>query len=129
MTIARRAYVVAHNVPANTPLATPNMLTVPIGWAWVWDIIVRVPAGSKGTTGYAFVNNNVGIAPWATPPSYYVGDNEENTYTIDAEMDAHTQLWGYNTDIYAHTFYWRIDYTPIALMTPADIAAAIVAVV
>lgn len=104
--------------PINTPASAPVITSVNIGTAWVWWVEILIPAGHAGYTGIALVDSGAFILPYANPgPAWIVGDDDLVRYNYDKSTGVNLNFWSFNTSTdFAHTFYCRIGYTPIAAL-------------
>lgn len=123
MTISNRVIADTLTVPAGTTQAAPASLTIDIEWCFLHVVEVMIPPGHNGYTGFNVQFNGTYIVPFHQSATWIVANNEVLPIDIDTEVDNFLVVNGYNSDQYAHSFYLRFFYTPIALMTP-DIEAS-----
>jgi hypothetical protein len=131
-TMPVRVTATLYSCPAHTLASTPFVAFPSVGWAWYHKIIVRVPPGHNGQTGYAFLWNGRPIAPWVNSSggvSYYVANNEIDEWPFDMEIDTKLSFQMINSDIFAHTVYVRMFYTPISLVTQSLESTAVQSIV
>lgn len=114
MTIARRYVPVNVTVPPGTLSTAPTTLKPGIGDVWLYEVDIRIPSGHAGLTGFYVANAGVGIVPWANPPQWVNGDNDYFTFEVSEEVDTGLSIVTYNTDVLAHTFYFRFVCVPIS---------------
>jgi hypothetical protein len=93
---------------------------------------IRIPPGHNGFTGFKLrgfeAAGGTTILPYAPSNAYIIANDEVLTFEIEVETDQFLQSVAYNTDIFAHTIYWRFTYTPVTLTTVASERADIVSV-
>ena len=86
-------------------------------WGLLHSITVYVPPGHVGQTGIQVYLSGTQIVPWGGNSPWFNLNDTEITIPIETEVNTKLVAYGYNTDQVAHTFYIRLLYTPIALIT------------
>lgn len=95
-------------VPAGTAKAAPTTTAMSFPIGTVTSIEVKVPPGPSGLAGFQIVHSGETVYPYDTG-TFIVADDE--TITWEPRRAPPGNKWslrGYNTDIYPHTFYVRI---------------------
>jgi len=103
-------------VPAGTTAAAPFTQDWPLGQVEAETIHVRVPPGHSGLTGIRITYDGVQILPWAPDPEWFIADNQEYEFALNFETSHPLRLVGFNTDIFAHTFYLRAKVRDLSLL-------------
>ena len=99
--------------PAGTPSSAPQLTVVPLQDSWVNRIKLRWPEGHNGQTGIYVLKSGAPIIPFGAPASFIVANNDDEWYTVDDEIQDGLVVVTYNTGMYPHGHYLRIEYVPI----------------
>lgn len=117
-------YVTDFTVPAGTAIASPAVQVVTLDDKILDSIRFVIPDGHVGLTGVAVKSQGVNIAPYLQG-TWLIANNEVVDFPYDALIaENQLQLWGYNLDVFPHTFHMRwvmSDIEPAGL--PVDIAS------
>lgn len=92
-------------VPAGTPAAAPVVLTVVFGVALLMDLLLLIPPGHSGVTGFALRYNQTRVLPFTDGQTWIVGDDERIRFDLDLLVSGSIDLLGFNTGRFTHTFY------------------------
>lgn len=115
MPVAGRIYEGDLTVPAGTPVAAPVSLAVPVDLGTLRRVTLEVPTGHAGLTGWMLLIAGTPVIPYAGN-TWLVADGYTDSWELDQDINqGQVTVKGYNTDIYAHTFYARLlidRYTP-----------------
>ena len=110
-------------VPASTPASAPATVLPFTNDKYIEAIEVEVPPGHSGLTGIAVTYDGVNIVPWSPTAAWITADNYVKEFDVGMVMGAQLTIAGYNTDVFAHTFYVRIKVRYQATGAPAPPAA------
>jgi len=108
--------------PAGTPLAAPLTTRPGIGVIWIDSVELRIPIGHRGTTGIYIANSGSQLLPFSQTISWLVGDDERLVFDFGVQVDSGLQVVTYNTDLFDHTHYLRIQGRPMVLQNMNVIA-------
>lgn len=114
-TVAVRTFAPNLTIPANTPSTVPVSLAVPVGKVVADEVRLIIPSGHAFLTGIAVEYKGTRVLPWDDPPAWFVGDDDDQVFPLDLQIDSALTLVGYNTDIYSHTFHLRIKVHDFAI--------------
>ena len=122
-----RIYYQIVAVPANTPQSAPFTVTIPLEENDLVEIDCIIPDGHCGLTGIRLLQSQQQVWPWANN-SYFVGnDTHLNIPYKDAIQASGMVAEGFNTDIFAHGFYFRFTVTNTPIQgeeSPAEVTTA-----
>ena len=92
-------------VPAGTAIAAPLVTATNFADGEVTRIIVTIPPGPSGFSGFKFMHLGGPVIPY-TGNGYVIGDDRVVDWSV-TNMPTATgwQFVAYNTDIYDHTYY------------------------
>jgi hypothetical protein len=95
-------------VPAGTPVAAPVSSVVPVVLGRLKRITLEVPRGHAGLTGWMLLIAGTPVIPYAGN-TWLIADGYTDSWDLEQDINpGQVQVSGYNTDIYAHTFYARL---------------------
>jgi hypothetical protein len=110
-----------------------NSISTPVSQAWPLEdneltkIVVTIPDGHCGLTGFRILRAQQQIVPFANS-QYLVANDRTLTYEFDDEITTTgLVLEGYNNDIFPHTFYCEATVTNLpypAAEPPAEVVTA-----
>lgn len=115
MTVRQRYQVLDVDTPAATPIDTPVITDLELGWCVLNSIDLRIPPGPSGLVGVSIMQTGTQIWPWGDLGSWIVGDDEQYSVPINTEIDQGITVSSYNLDVYDHTFYFKFFFTPISV--------------
>jgi hypothetical protein len=99
---------------AGTAIATPLTTAVTLQDSFVNRIKIRWPEGHNGRTGIYLAQQGSAIVPYGTSPTFIVANDDEEWFAVGEEVQGGLQAVTYNTGVYPHTHYLRIEYMPIS---------------
>lgn len=127
MPLTRYIAIVDTTTPPATPDTTPLQTAVSLGDVVINQIHLRIPPGHAGLTGWQLQLSGNTFIPWGQSDGWIIGNDEYADFVINEENTTGLLIVTYNTGIYPHTHYVKIDYTPIAVATPqAPIVQALI---
>jgi hypothetical protein len=113
-------------VQPGTPATAPLQATVPQAGGWISRIILVIPAGHNSLTGWALVLTGTVIVPYSGV-GWIIGNDHMYEWQLDRYCnEGQLVVQGYNTGVFAHTFYFLADWDPAepALGVTASIEAS-----
>lgn len=113
MTQGTYVYPCNTTCPPGTPIATPQVFLPKLPDIWIDSIDLRIPAGHRGLTGIYIANNGTAIMPYASPPSFIVGDDDHYQFDVGVEVATQFQIVTYNLDVFAHQFLLKVSGRPM----------------
>jgi hypothetical protein len=118
--VATSVTALSATVNAGTAQASPAVIALAVGAAFVDKIRWRVPPGPNGHLGWYLSMGGVQVLP-DVAGEYVVANDEYDDWTISGLPDSGAwQLTGYNTGTYNHTVYLYFFTTPVqAVLTSA----------
>lgn len=125
-----RVYEGALTVPAGTPQSAPATFVIPMPNGHIADVNLVVPNGHNGLTGFQLILSGTPIIPYGGA-SFLVANDYDKSWDIDQDFnEGQVVMAGFNTDIFAHTFYCRILWEstpppPVAVSIGAPAAATV----
>ncbi len=119
--MTRYLYATDFLVPAGTPIAVPNIAPVPLDNRILDSVRVIIPPGHNGLTGFSVRDSAVNIVPYVQG-TWLVGNDEIVDFAYNGEVTAGgLQAYGYNLDIFDHTFHLRWILSDLAGPSPVAI--------
>ena len=117
-----RVYEGVLTVPAGTPVSAPATFVIPMPSGHIDDVNLVVPAGHNGLTGFQLVLAGTPIIPYGGA-TFLVANDYDKSWPIDQDFnEGQVVMTGFNTDIFAHTFYCRVLW---AATPPPPVAVSI----
>lgn len=117
-----RYYPLEVNVAANTTLANPLTLAVPLEDNTLVDVELIIPTGHQALTGVRVLMSQQQVLPWGNN-SWIKGDNYFRVFDMNENVGVRTvSVQAYNTDVYNHTFYLKFHirtYVVVSSGTPS----------
>lgn len=105
--MAERIEIVNVTIPANTPIATPVTVALPIPDGVMTRIVQRWPPGPAGLVGLKVAHSGQVIIP-STGNAFLVTDDEVVDWDIEGYPTGNKwSVVGYNTDVNNHTIQFR----------------------
>lgn len=98
---------------AATAKASPATTTITQADWYVNRIKIRWPNGHNGQTGIYIAKAGIPIIPFVSPPVFMVANDDEEWFEVGEEMQGGLQAVTYNTGVFSHGHYLRIEYVPI----------------
>lgn len=95
--------ITAAGVPQSSPQATTAL--IPAGLLVSVDL--QIPPGHHGLTGIRLTLAGAVILPYSNPASWIVGDDLQQTFAVNTQVDTQLRVETYNTGQYPHTHYLR----------------------
>lgn len=114
-------------IPANTPVASPVSLNMPLGLSEVRSIRVVVPPGPNGLVGFQILASFSPAYPVDANDWYVLNDY---VLVIDVSSKINSGQWSmqaYNTDVYDHILRVYFDYDYV-VYSPSPALSPIVSV-
>lgn len=108
------------STPHGTAIASPQTTKILTGDNYVQWIRWRFPPGPNGELGISFWNLGAQIVPWVGVGTFIIGDNEDETATVEYPALGSLSLVTYNLGTYDHIIIYSIQYQPIAVTTAGD---------
>lgn len=120
-----RYYPFQVTVPAGTLSAAGFAVDLEIAHGIAQSCHLDIPTGHAGLTGWQLALAGTVILPFHSPDTFVVAEDTHLDFVLGIEVDVQLQMLGYNTDVYDHTFYFRVALATIATPTlaPAPVAA------
>lgn len=113
-------------VPAGTPKAAPLELPTPWNAGELAGVEVFIPDGHNGTTGLRIAFAHQPVIP-RTEGAWIIGNDEKIDWPLTGYGNSGAwSLYGYNSDLFDHTFHVRYlvaDFGSLGLTAPAVAAA------
>lgn len=126
-----RLYPATVTVPANTAIAAPFSVAIPLEDGNLVSIRLVIPDGHAGLTGIRFMRAGTQVVPYSETVTWIISNDDkiEIAYGGDITLTGLTAV-AYNTDIFDHAFYvlCRVDDKPPRPAVTVDAATASVAV-
>lgn len=123
-----RVYEGDITIAAGTLSTAPasQVVNTPVGT--IRKVTVVVPPGPSGQVGFQLQLAGTPIIPYGGGP-WLIADNYRDSWDIDQDVNpGQLALVGYNTDVFPHTIYTRLEWVPpvppAAVTTPSAAAAA-----
>lgn len=120
--MADRIEAPAVTIAANTAIATPA--TTPLNWrdGIVERIEVRVPPGPSGLVGFRILHSGQQVIPFQGT-DWIVADDELLEWDVSNFPTGNKwSVRAYNTDLYAHTLYFRFLIRELPMPAPGPVA-------
>lgn len=118
-------------VPVGTTIAAPLVSLPQIPHGILEAIDLQIPPGHVGATGIRFTYSQQQVLPWSNTVAWINGDDLNETFPLDVEVNDQLRVITYNVGNYPHTFYLRFrvrqlddeqTLTPLRLLPLSDIA-------
>lgn len=111
--------VVNHfTVPANTPRATPNAVSVVLGVTELARIEIDVPKGHNGFTGFGLDYGTQRLVPFSDQTDWLVTNDAHLGWDLNVQVTSGLTLRGYNTGQFPHTFEVRFVLNDLGIAVP-----------
>lgn len=105
--MADRIEVFEIAVPAGTAIATPQTTALSMIDGHVERIEITIPPGPSGLVGFRIIHSQQVIIPFSGN-TWVIADDEKISWPIsNYPVGNKWSIRAYNTDIYAHTLYFR----------------------
>lgn len=115
--MAVQDYISIQNITTikGTTPDNPLITGVSLGWCLLNSVFVRIPPGHGGVTGWALELDGNRVIPWQQDGAWITGDDEQFSELLNLELDTGLTIVTYNqSNLFSHTHYARLHYTPIA---------------
>lgn len=126
MTIRQRYQVFDVLTAAGVPIDAPTMTDLNLGDCILNRVDLRIPPGPCGLCGVSIQQAGTQIWPWGDLGTWIVGDDEQYSIDVNAEIDNGVEFVTYNLDVYPHTLYFKMFFTPITLTIAVSAGANII---
>lgn len=93
--------------PGTTDPTNPQRDTVAIPHGTLLTVLLQVPSGHVGLTGFSLWLAGTQIVPWEGELDYIVAEDQTFVFDVNVEVDVQLETVCYNADIWDHSFYWR----------------------
>jgi hypothetical protein len=110
-------------VPAGTASSAPLSGDVSFDPGVLVGVEIDIPDGHSGLTGLRVATAHQQLLPF-TAGDWLIGNDESLEWALHSMPDTgNWQLIGYNTDVFAHTFYVRFLVSDLAGVAGASVLA------
>lgn len=121
-TVGTRYFSPTITAPALTIPDLPAVVPVSVGFVVLEAVQIIIPAGHNGLTGIALSDSGQVFLPFDDPPTFLIGDDDDQTYDVGIEVANLLEILVYNTDVFDHAWHVRLrvrDFTmPVASARP-----------
>lgn len=105
-----REYVIT--IPANTPVATPAVISIAMGTRVVERVDWHVPRGPLGVMGWRLTMSGVQVLPFPSTP-WVIAEGRSGYWQVEGLPNSGDwQVTGYNTGINPHSVYLTFHVGP-----------------
>lgn len=106
-------------IPPGTPQTSPVEVLTTVHPSELVGVQIRIPAGHNFLTGLRIAIAHAQVLP-RTEGGWIIGDNESLSYdTLGYLNTGALSCFGFNTDIYPHTFHVRYELVDFAYLRGA----------
>lgn len=120
----KRLYETTFTVAAGTAIAAPQLLPVALEDAQLESVRIIIPDGHNGLTGLQIQWSGVQVVPFGQG-TWITANGEVIDWDWADEITAGgLALAGYNTDVFAHSFYLRWTIADLAAQPTATVVSA-----
>lgn len=113
-------------VPPGTLPGVPAIAVIPNNPGYITDIVLTIPGGHDGLTGFALKLGGTLVVPY-TGSQWVIGDDYTYRWKFGRWVNAgQLQALGYNAGVFPHSFYTYYEWQPNmpGLTAEASLAAA-----
>lgn len=97
----------AIDTPPGTPVAAPQTTVLAVRHGILEVVDVTVPPGHAGLTGLQLQLSSQILLPWAGVPPWIIGDDLQEQFPVNVEVDTKLAAVTYNLGAYTHRHLLR----------------------